>query len=201
MDHRLNTRTVYMNPLARFLYVNMNYHLRASHVPDGPISCAPTAPCRNQAPDAATLRWICGCLSRDRAGPDPGSRTIPATSCVAHRRLQARPLRDRRRVTWVRACAVGDIDEEDVRRFDHGGRRYALYHTRSGYYASDGRCTHERADLTKGFVIDEVVECPLHQGRFDIRTGRALGAPVCVDLRVYPVRIEDGAVMIGLLDD
>ena len=104
-------------------------------------------------------------------------------------------------VTWVRACAVGDIDEEDVRRFDHGGRRYALYHTRSGYYASDGRCTHERADLTKGFVIDEVIECPLHQGRFDIRTGRALGAPVCVDLRVYPVRIDDGAVMIGLPGD
>lgn len=104
-------------------------------------------------------------------------------------------------VSWVRACAAEEIDEEDVRRFDHGGRRYAIYRIRSGYYASEGRCTHERADLTKGFVVGEVIECPLHQGRFDICTGKALGAPVCVDLLTYPVRIEDGAVLIGLPAD
>jgi 3-phenylpropionate/trans-cinnamate dioxygenase ferredoxin subunit len=103
-------------------------------------------------------------------------------------------------VAWVRACAAGEIEEEeeDVRRFDHGGKRYAIYRIHSGYYASAGRCTHEKADLTKGFVIDGVIECPLHQGRFDIRTGRALGAPVCVDLRTYPVRVEAGEVFVGL---
>jgi 3-phenylpropionate/trans-cinnamate dioxygenase ferredoxin component len=101
-------------------------------------------------------------------------------------------------IVWARACGAGEIEEEDVRRFEHSGAVYAIYRTRSGYYASDGRCTHEGAALTEGFVIDEVIECPLHQGRFHIPSGRAMGAPVCVNLRVYPVKIEQGAVLIGL---
>jgi 3-phenylpropionate/trans-cinnamate dioxygenase ferredoxin subunit len=101
-------------------------------------------------------------------------------------------------IMWVPACNAEEIEEEDVLRFEHGGAAYAVYRTRAGYFASDGRCTHEGAALTEGFVIDDVIECPLHQGRFHIPSGRALGAPVCVNLRVYPVRVEGGAVFIGL---
>ena len=46
--------------------------------------------------------------------------------------------------------------------------------------------------------MDGIIECPKHTGRFDIRTGKARRAPVCVDLRTYPVRVEDGKVMLGL---
>ncbi len=70
--------------------------------------------------------------------------------------------------------------------------------TPDGYFASDGICTHEDERLEDGIVIDNVIECPLHQGRFDLRTGEALSAPVCVNLRTYPVRIEDGRVLLGL---
>jgi len=42
------------------------------------------------------------------------------------------------------------------------------------------------------------VECPKHNGRFDIRTGAAKGAPVCVNLKTYPVRVEDGKVLINI---
>jgi 3-phenylpropionate/trans-cinnamate dioxygenase ferredoxin subunit len=101
-------------------------------------------------------------------------------------------------VAWVRACSTDDIEEEDVRRFAHGGAHYAIYRTVAGFFASDARCTHEGAPLTRGFVIGDVIECPLHQGRFHIPSGRALGAPVCVDLRVYPVRVERGDIFIGL---
>ena len=104
-------------------------------------------------------------------------------------------------VTWVRACAVGEIDEEDVRRFDHGGKRYAVYRIHSGYYASEGRCTHEKADLTKGFVIDGVIECPLHQGRFDIRTGRA-GVRRCASIcGCFRCDCRGGEVIVGLPSD
>lgn len=99
--------------------------------------------------------------------------------------------------TWVRACSVDDIDDEDVIPFTAGGRDYAIYRSERGeIFASDGHCTHERTLLCDGLVLDGVIECPRHNGRFDFRTGRALGAPAIVDLKTYPVKVEDGYVHI-----
>lgn len=99
---------------------------------------------------------------------------------------------------WVRVCRCDEIEEEDLIRFDHGDQTYAIYHTTDGFFATDGLCTHEQQHLEDGLVIDNVIECPLHQGRFDIRTGKALSAPVCVDLKTYPVKVEDDTVYIQL---
>ena len=66
------------------------------------------------------------------------------------------------------------------------------------FFATDGYCTHEQMHLAEGVVIDDVIECPKHNGRFGYRTGRALGAPVLVDLAVYPVRIEGGSVLVDI---
>jgi 3-phenylpropionate/trans-cinnamate dioxygenase ferredoxin subunit len=100
---------------------------------------------------------------------------------------------------WIVACAAGDIEAEDVMRFDHGSRSFAIYRSADdGYYATDGLCTHEKVHLADGLVIGHVIECPKHNGRFDYRTGQAKGAPVCVNLATYPVKIEDGKVLIGL---
>lgn len=100
---------------------------------------------------------------------------------------------------WVDAGEADDIDEEDVIRFDHGGHTYAVY--RSGddrYYATDGLCTHEQVHLAGGLVMGNIIECPKHNGRFDIRTGQPKGAPVCVALRTYPVKVEAGRVLIDV---
>ncbi|MEM7222592.1 MAG: MocE family 2Fe-2S type ferredoxin [Pseudomonadota bacterium] len=99
---------------------------------------------------------------------------------------------------WIKVCAAEEIDEEDVIRFDHGGRTYAVYYTPSGHYATDGVCTHEEAHLADGLVIDDIIECPLHQGRFHIPSGKAKSPPVCVDLKTYPVKQEAGDLFIQL---
>ena len=102
-------------------------------------------------------------------------------------------------MSWVEACAAEDIDREDVRRFDHGGRIYALYHSPDGkFYATDGLCTHEEFPLTDGLVMDNIIECPKHNGRFDYCTGAAKGAPACIDLKTYPVKVEAGKVLIDV---
>lgn len=102
-------------------------------------------------------------------------------------------------MAWVEACSVGDIDEEDVIRWDHAGSCFALYRsTDDEYFATDGHCTHERAHLADGFVMDDVIECPKHNGRFNYKTGRALAAPVCVNLETYPVKVEDGKVFVDI---
>ncbi|MFM2053396.1 MAG: hypothetical protein RL456_1433 [Pseudomonadota bacterium] len=99
---------------------------------------------------------------------------------------------------WTDVCDVDDIDDEDVMRFDHGGRTYAVYRVEDRVYATDGLCTHERIHLCDGLVMDHVIECPKHNGRFDIRDGRALGAPVCVNLKTYPAKVEGGRILIQI---
>ena len=97
---------------------------------------------------------------------------------------------------WIRVCEADDIEEEDLIGWDYGGRTYAIYRTEKGFFATDGLCTHEDAHLRDGLVFGTVIECPLHQGTFDITTGRALAAPAHDNLRTYPVKVEDGTIYI-----
>jgi 3-phenylpropionate/trans-cinnamate dioxygenase ferredoxin subunit len=100
---------------------------------------------------------------------------------------------------WVDACAADDIDEEDVIRFDHAGRTFAIYRTEGNlYFATDGLCTHEKVHLADGLVMGNIIECPKHNGRFDVRSGEAKGAPVCVNLVTHPVKIEAGRVLLQI---
>ena len=98
---------------------------------------------------------------------------------------------------WIEVCAAGDIDAEDVMRFDHGGQTFAIYRSPDDeFYATDGLCTHEKVHLADGLVMDNIIECPKHNGRFDYRTGAGKGAPACVNLKTYPVKVEAGKILI-----
>jgi len=100
---------------------------------------------------------------------------------------------------WVEACSAEAIEEEDLIRFDHGDRTFAIYRSPdSEYFATDGLCTHEQVHLEEGLVMDDVIECPKHNGRFNYKTGKALGAPVCVNLQTYPVKIEGGTIFVDV---
>jgi 3-phenylpropionate/trans-cinnamate dioxygenase ferredoxin component len=100
---------------------------------------------------------------------------------------------------WIEVCGVDDIAQEDVMRFDQGARTFAIYRsTDDKFYATDGLCTHEKVHLADGLVMDEIIECPKHNGRFDYRTGAAKGAPVCVNLKTYPVKVEFGKVLMDI---
>ena len=99
---------------------------------------------------------------------------------------------------WRRAGRADALDEEDVMPFEFDGVEYAIYRTPGGFFAIDGMCTHEAEPLADGIVIGNVIECPLHQGRFDVRSGKALSAPVCVDLRTYPVQVVDGEIYVQI---
>jgi 3-phenylpropionate/trans-cinnamate dioxygenase ferredoxin subunit len=100
---------------------------------------------------------------------------------------------------WIVACDVDDVDEEDVIPFSHDGTDYAIYRSPDDeFFATAGHCTHERQLLCDGLVMENIIECPKHNGRFDYRTGKAMGAPVIVDIETYPVRVEDGTVYIQL---
>ena len=100
---------------------------------------------------------------------------------------------------WVDACAADEIDAEDVIRFDHGERTFAIYRSPDdAYYCTDGLCTHEQVHLADGLVMDHIIECPKHNGQFDYRDGAPKRVPVCEALGTYPTKVENGRVLIRI---
>ena len=101
-------------------------------------------------------------------------------------------------MAWVRVASSEAVQEDDVLGVEVGDTALALYRLDGRVFATAGICTHAFAFMADGYVEDGTIECPVHQGRFDIRTGKALCAPLTENLRTYPVREEDGAVFVEL---
>ena len=79
-----------------------------------------------------------------------------------------------------------------------GGERIALFRVDEVIYATEEMCPHDWASLAEGHTEDGVVECPLHQAPFDVRTGKCLGPPADRALKTFPVRVEAGRLLIGV---
>jgi 3-phenylpropionate/trans-cinnamate dioxygenase ferredoxin component len=102
-------------------------------------------------------------------------------------------------MNWLPVCRTDEIDREDVRRFDAAQRTFAIFRgPDDAFYATDGLCTHEAVHLADGLVMDNTIECPKHNGVFDYTTGAAKGAPVCINLTTYPVKVEDDVVFVDI---
>ena len=100
---------------------------------------------------------------------------------------------------WMLAAAVQDVPQEDVVAVQVAGVEVALYQVGQQIYATANACTHGEARLCDGFLDGHEIECPLHQGRFDVRDGRATCAPASEALRCFPVKVEDGKVYLRLV--
>jgi naphthalene 1,2-dioxygenase ferredoxin component len=101
--------------------------------------------------------------------------------------------------TWIDVAEAAAVPDGDVIGAVAAGREIGLVRLGDAVFAIDATCTHGNASLCGGFVEpDGSIECPLHQGRFDVKTGRALCEPLTQDLAVYPVRIEGGRVFVQM---
>jgi apoptosis-inducing factor 3 len=101
-------------------------------------------------------------------------------------------------MAWQRAASLQSIPEDGVLGVELEGTPLALYNLGGRIYATHGVCTHALAILAEGFVEDGKIECPLHQGLFDIRTGKALCAPLTQDVATFAVEVAGDDVLVDL---
>ena len=99
---------------------------------------------------------------------------------------------------WVDALSADELPTDDVIGIVLAGRDIAVYTVAGAVYATDNICTHGQARLCDGFLDGHEIECPLHQGKFDVRDGQPTCAPVTQALRSYPVRIEGRRVLVQI---
>ena len=103
-----------------------------------------------------------------------------------------------RQAAWTDVAAVEDLFDGASIEVRPQGREIALHCVDGVPYATDNVCTHGAGSLCEGYLEGFEIECPLHQGRFDVRDGRPLCDPVTEAIRVYPVCIEGGRVWLDL---
>lgn len=101
----------------------------------------------------------------------------------------------------LRACAIDEISDGEIRLVEGGPEPIALYRVGGAYYATADTCSHGRSSLSEEGVLDGfAIECGWHFGRFDVRTGAPIQLPCTKPIRVFPVEVADGDVVIVIAD-
>jgi naphthalene 1,2-dioxygenase system ferredoxin subunit len=99
---------------------------------------------------------------------------------------------------WTDVADEADLFEGAGIPVSPGGRDIALFSVDGEVFATDNGCTHGNAKLCDGFVEGHEIECPFHQGRFDLRTGAATLAPCTQPIKVWPVKVEGGRIWLDI---
>ena len=222
LDHRLNCRTVYMNPVNRFLYWNMNYHVEHHMYPLVPYHALPALHKLVKDDCAPPYRSLFHAWSEiipaiRRQIHDPGfhvRRTLPRTGAKHPRtghgpdsQPDLRPGHQPGHAAnqqsdpqgWRRVCISSALHQADALRFDAGQRTFAIYRDEEKrLYATDGICTHGNTHLADGLVKGGIIECPKHNGRFHLADGSPARPPVCRALKTYPVEEREGAIFVNV---
>lgn len=102
--------------------------------------------------------------------------------------------------TWQVAAAVADVAVDAPAACSLGQHEIAVYLVDGAYYATSNICTHASALLTDGLMEGCEIECPLHNARFDVRTGKVLSSPAEIDLETFTTRVVGGQIQVFIPD-
>ena len=98
---------------------------------------------------------------------------------------------------FVTVAKVGEIPEGGVKVVRVEDQAIAIFHVNGGYYAIDDLCTHDGGPLAEGILEGEVIECPRHGAKFNVKTGAVLSLPATAPIPTYTVRVEGDEIKVG----
>jgi 3-phenylpropionate/trans-cinnamate dioxygenase ferredoxin component len=99
---------------------------------------------------------------------------------------------------FVRVASEADVPPNSLLHVEVEDEMICLANADGRIYAFRDNCSHRDFPLSSGTIIDNVVECGWHGGRFDMATGRATQLPAIKPIRTYPVRVEDGEILVSV---
>ena len=98
---------------------------------------------------------------------------------------------------YLRVARTADLAPGSMTRVMVAGHPVVLVNLDGEVFAIDDTCSHEEASLSQGTLSGEVVVCPKHGARFNVKTGRVLALPAVRSVAVYPVRVEGGEILVA----
>jgi len=99
---------------------------------------------------------------------------------------------------WVTVAQKSAMKKGEVLGVTTQGKEIAIYDLEGTLYATENTCTHAYAYLSDGWLDGDTIECPLHGGRFEIKTGKGLGPPIDCDIKTFPVRLQGEDIQVKL---
>ena len=106
---------------------------------------------------------------------------------------------------YQKICALSEISNEgELYRYEVGTRPIIVVRLGHDYFAMESTCTHEEADLSLGVLLEDQLMCPLHQAKFNIKTGDVQSGPdgdspdSIPKLKKYPTKIEGDSLLVDL---
>lgn len=101
----------------------------------------------------------------------------------------------------INAGTTSEIKPGKMKRVDApNGKRVLVCNVDGEFYAVDDMCTHEDASLYLGCIKGDQVQCSLHGGMFNVRTGAATVEPAEIALNTYPVRIVGERILVDFTE-
>lgn len=220
-DHRANSRTIKVNPLLGFLYMNMQYHIEHHMHPLMPFHALPKfhEAVKDQLPtpyngmlsvykemlpalkkQAADITFY---IKREVNNALPARRPVirkdGSESTAQETAAVAQCDTPEKKRVWHEVLKADELDVNDSMDVVINEEHYAIYQLEAGkYQATEGVCTHEFALLADGVLQDGCISCPKHNAKYDVCSGKVLTRPGKRDLITYPIRVEDGMLSIGL---
>ncbi len=99
---------------------------------------------------------------------------------------------------YVAVATTDEIPSGSRKLLEVDGRAIAVFNIAGTYYCIADVCSHDDGPVAEGELDEYEIECPRHGAHFDVRSGKVLSFPAIVDIPAYPVRVEDGEVLVGL---
>ncbi len=219
-DHRANSRTIRVNPLLGFLYMNMQYHIEHHMHPLMPFHALPKfhERVKDQLPEPYKGLWAVYremlpalgkqakdtsyCIQRAVHGQVPPRRAVRRKDRAAEEIATGHAAQCEtagRELVWHPVLGADELGVNDSMDVVVDDAHYAVYQLEAGdYRATEGVCTHEFALLADGVLQDGCISCPKHNAKYDICSGKVLSRPGKRDLLTFPVKLERGKLFLGL---
>ena len=99
---------------------------------------------------------------------------------------------------YKKIANLNDLNDGEVKKIEFDDKAIALFKVDGNYFATDDTCTHEKASISKGEIEGDIVTCPHHGARFDIKTGQALSLPAMFPLKTYQIKVDGNDIKIML---
>ena len=97
---------------------------------------------------------------------------------------------------FVNVASKEEVPAGKMKLVEANGTPVLLANIAGEYYAIGNKCTHRGCKLSSGALDGEIVKCPCHGSKFNVKTGEVVHGPAAKPEHKYTVKVEEGQILI-----
>lgn len=98
---------------------------------------------------------------------------------------------------FVKVATVSELKPGEGKVVEVNGEQVALFNVDGEFFAISNTCAHRGGPLGEGYLEGDIVTCPWHGWRFNVKTGNNAIMPN-VKVPSYQVKVEGNDVLVSV---